>query len=258
MDKQTLLNKIPALETSGSFGRSAKYNNVNTARIVDLMERQGFQVSSAQQKRSIKEEKRPYAKHILRFRSADAPALNSVGDSIPEIVLINSHDGTCAYNMLAGIFRLVCSNGLIVASSTIACIKIRHNNRNIGADVIQGAYTIMNQTNKLSQIVNLWSNIHLTPDQQKEYFKGAKAIYDPNNKIDMAAGQLLYTYRQADKDPTLWNTFNILQERFIRGGFRAYNQTNGHYRRAREVSSIDRQVKINTMLWKYTEDFKLN
>src|SRR5699024_11228611 len=38
------------------------------------------------------------------------------GQEVPEIILLNSHDGSSSYQMIPGIFRFVCTNGLVCRS----------------------------------------------------------------------------------------------------------------------------------------------
>jgi uncharacterized protein DUF932 len=44
---------------------------------------------------------------MLRFRHEDVSQSLAVDDVIPEVVLINSHDGTSAYKLIAGLYRLM-------------------------------------------------------------------------------------------------------------------------------------------------------
>ena len=69
-----------------------------------------------------------HAKHMLRFRHADARPLaeRRVGQVFPEIVLLNSHDGTGAYRVMSGVFRLMCLNGMVVADRRGAEVRVPH------------------------------------------------------------------------------------------------------------------------------------
>jgi hypothetical protein len=67
------------------------------------------------------EGKREHTKHMMRLRHASQ--IN--GAEANEIVLLNSHDGTSSYQMLAGMFRFVCSNGL-VCGDTVADVRVPH------------------------------------------------------------------------------------------------------------------------------------
>lgn len=56
-----------------------------------------------------------HIKHMVRLRHGRQ---GSVLPEANEIILINSHDGASSYQMLAGVFRFVCCNGLVVGQIT--------------------------------------------------------------------------------------------------------------------------------------------
>lgn len=97
------------------YAMSERYGHIPTSDVIQGMMRVGFQPFSALQCRSRLPDKSAFTKHMIRFRTSEE--FHAVSDVLPEIVLINSHDGSSAYRLLAGMFRLVCSNGLIVADS---------------------------------------------------------------------------------------------------------------------------------------------
>ena len=78
------------------------------------------------------EGKREHTKHMIRLRHASQ--IN--GAEANEIVLLNSHDGTSSYQMLAGMFRFVCSNGL-VCGNTVADVRVPHKG-DVAGLVIEG------------------------------------------------------------------------------------------------------------------------
>ena len=57
-------------------------------------------------------------KHMLRLRRDGE--IN--GQHVPEIILLNSHDGTSSYQMLPGYFRFVCQNGCVCGQSLGKCV----------------------------------------------------------------------------------------------------------------------------------------
>lgn len=94
--------------------RSDRYVYIPTIQIVEGMMKEGFLPFSAMQARSRSDSRREYTKHLIRFRHAEMlKGTPHVGQLFPEIVLINSHDGSTAYQLMSGIFRLVCTNGMI-------------------------------------------------------------------------------------------------------------------------------------------------
>lgn len=104
---------------------SDKYGFVPTIEVVDMLRAEGFAVVRATQSRTRIPGKEPFTRHMVRLRHR---SLLETGahEEVPEIVLVNSHDGNCSYQFMAGIFRLVCSNGLIVQSADFGRLRIRH------------------------------------------------------------------------------------------------------------------------------------
>jgi len=104
---------------------SAKYRFFETSHVVEGLMQQGFLPVRAQQSRTRIEGKGAYTKHLLRFRHASMTD-SAVQSTVPEIVLINSHDGSSAYHLSLGLYRVICTNGLVVKSAGIEDIRVRH------------------------------------------------------------------------------------------------------------------------------------
>ena len=99
--------------------RSERYAYIPTAAVLAELRKEGFQPFMVCQTRVRDEGKREHTKHMLRLRHSSQ--IN--GAEANEIVLLNSHDGTSSYQMLAGMFRFVCSNGL-VCGDTVADVNL--------------------------------------------------------------------------------------------------------------------------------------
>ena len=116
-----------AMAVSRHSSRSDRYTYIPTSEVITGMEQAGFLPFSATQSRCRDAERRDFTKHMIRFRRmADIQRAAIVGELVPEIVLVNAHDGTAAYSLMAGIWRFVCGNGMMVSDSTLASIHIRH------------------------------------------------------------------------------------------------------------------------------------
>jgi hypothetical protein len=122
-----------------SHNTSDKYSLIPTIASVNGLKDMGFFAFSATESRCRNKDNKPFVKHMLRFRKENAVAINGL---IPEIVLVNSHDGTSSYQLRAGIYRIVCSNGLIVGTDAF-CQRIRHQ-----GDVVS---KVVNSANELAQ-----------------------------------------------------------------------------------------------------------
>ena len=96
-----------------------RYSYIPTAAVLTELRKEGFQPFMVCQTRVRHEDRRDYTKHMLRLRHASQ--IN--GAEANEIILLNSHDGTSSYQMLAGMFRFVCQNGL-VCGDTFADVRV--------------------------------------------------------------------------------------------------------------------------------------
>ena len=91
-----------------------KYVQTPTSRVVEDLMNLGWQVTKAQEVKSRKY--KGFQKHLIVFRNPEIMIKGKDGDdAFPQILLTNSHDGKAAFNFRVGIFRLVCSNGLVIS-----------------------------------------------------------------------------------------------------------------------------------------------
>ena len=118
--------------------RSQRYAYIPTATVLTELRKEGFQPFMVTQTRTRHEDRRDYTKHMIRLRHASQ--INARGEA-NEIILLNSHDGTSSYQMLAGMFRFVCSNGL-VCGDTVADVRVPHKG-DVAGQVIEGAYQVL-------------------------------------------------------------------------------------------------------------------
>ncbi len=106
---------------------SDKYVQTPTSRVVEDLMNLGWVVTKVQEVKSRKY--KGFQKHLVVFRNPDIMIKGENGDdSFPQILLTNSHDGKAAFNFRVGIFRLVCSNGLVISDADFNNVSIRHTN----------------------------------------------------------------------------------------------------------------------------------
>ncbi|HBI7633545.1 TPA: DUF945 domain-containing protein, partial [Escherichia coli] len=119
---EELMHHVP-----GIFGedkhtsRSQNYTYIPTITVLESLQREGFQPFFACQTRVRDPDRREYTKHMLRLRRAG----EITGQHVPEIILLNSHDGTSSYQMLPGYFRFVCQNGCVCGQS-LGEVRVPH------------------------------------------------------------------------------------------------------------------------------------
>jgi len=245
-----------ALATRPFDAMSAKYSHIPTLGVIEAMIAAGFQPFSAVQGRTRVPGKGEFTKHMLRFRHEDALQSLAVGDVIPEIVLVNSHDGTSAYKLIAGLYRLICSNGLMVSDGEIDSLSIAHKG-NVAKDVVEGSHKLIGDTQRSLATVQNWTRLQLTDGEQNAFAESAHTLRFANAEgkttTPITAAQLLTPRRREDVGSDLWHTLNRVQENVIAGGLSAVHR-DADGRRIRRVStrrinSIDQDMRLNRALW---------
>lgn len=234
---------------------SDQYQFIPTIDVVNSLRSEGWNPVMVTEQRVKNPDRRGFQKHMLRFRQdANSADLLNVGDSIVELVLTNGHDGTTAYTLHAGLFRLVCSNGLVIADATFEKISIVHKGFQ-PSQVIEASYKVVNKLPLIAGAVESMRSLQLTSGERQAFAESAIQLkYEKAEDAPIQAPRLLESWRPEDKDPNLWNTFNVVQENLIKGGQRGRRG----YSRAttREVKGIDANVKLNKALWSLAEKMK--
>ena len=118
----------------------------------------------------------------------------------PEIVIRNSYDGTIGLNILAGAFRLVCSNGMIIG--VIAQnYKNKHSVYNVALNDIE---PVIDETIKKTKIIFKDEFPILTDNKIKE-----RHIVKFIELFPIQANQTVTQRLIADKPETFWDLFNV-------------------------------------------------
>jgi len=231
--------------------RSNRYTCIPTIDVLRGLQKQGFSPFMVCQTRTRDDEKRGHAKHMIRMRHASQINASEAN----EIVLLNSHDGSSSYQMIAGVFRFVCSNGM-VCGDTQSDIRVRHTG-DIVDNVIEGAFHVLEGFEQVDGQRDGMKALTLNPGEQAAFANAALAL---KYETDIAPApitetQLLRPNRQADTAGDLWTTFNRVQENMMRGGLRGRSAV-GKRITTREVTGIDQNIKLNRALWVLAEEMR--
>ncbi|MBJ9756364.1 DUF932 domain-containing protein [Burkholderia cepacia] len=224
--------------------RSERYSYIPTAAVLTELRKEGFQPFMVTQTRVRDEGKREHTKHMIRLRHASQ--IN--GAEANEIVLLNSHDGTSSYQMLAGMFRFVCSNGL-VCGDTVADVRVPHKG-DVAGHVIEGAYQVLGGFEQVKESRDLMRGITLDDGESEVFARAALALkYDDTTKpAPITESQILMPRRFDDRRPDLWSVFNRTQENLTKGGLHG-RAANGRRQSTRPVQGIDQNIRLNRALW---------
>ena len=242
----------PSIFADGKHeSRSERYAYIATAELLARLRLEGFQPFMAAQTRVRDEGKREHAKHMLRLRHASQ--IN--GAEANEIILLNSHDGTSSYQMLAGQFRFVCANGM-VCGDVASDIRVPHKGDVVGR-VLEGAFDVLDGFTRVVEERESMKALELNAGEQSAFALAALELkYDTQlSPAPITESQLLQARRLQDRSNDLWTTFNRVQENLTRGGLRA-RAANGRTIHTRAVTGIDQNVKINRALWVLAEEMR--
>ena len=241
----------PSIFAENAHARtSSRYSFLPTSSILSGMEEQGW-VPVAAQEQIVRDESRAgFQKHMLRFAHRDD--LQRPGAERAEIVIVNSHDRSSAYQLHAGIFRFLCLNGLVVCDETFKRISITHLNFD-PAKVIEASVEIADGIPAIMSGLEEMKAITLT-DGEREAFAESAAIlrFGSIEAAPVRPFKLLEPNRYQDNGRDVWTTFNAVQENCVRGGQKDYAKKKANGQRmpkSRAVTGIDGNVALNKALY---------
>jgi hypothetical protein len=177
--------------------RSERYTYIPTITLLDNLQREGFQPFFACQTRVRDQSKREHTKHMLRLRRKG----QITGKQVPEIILLNSHDGSSSYQMLPGIFRAVCQNGLICGES-FGEVRVPHKG-DVVEKVIEGAYEVLGIFDRWRER-DAMQSLMLPPPAQQVLAKAALTYRFGEDHQPVTAAQVLTPRRYEDRSDDLW------------------------------------------------------
>lgn len=170
----------------------------------------------------------------------------------PEVVIMNSYDGSCPLKVYVGVFRIICSNGLVIATKDFGQIKIRHMGTPAEAafDVAKGFAknigTAINMQQKLAET-------QLDEIQITEFAKQAVKIRWKNISEDADFEEFTKAIRPEDTGNSVWVVYNRIQEKLMQGGKDV--KLDGMKRHAKPVTNAWSQIDVNEQLFTLAMSF---
>ena len=232
--------------TSPSPKMSDKYVFVPTMDILENFEREGWDLASAKQVG-----KGVHSVHELRLRNGQLP---KVGDTLVEAIIRNSHNGTASFQVSAGLHRLVCSNGLTVPTALAESFNVRHSRFDLD-EVKRLTESFAGRLPKIEGSVSRMMERQMTIDEKIEFVRKSVNIRFGQDKVlnDLQIVGLLTPNRGEDEGDDLWTTFNVVQEKYVRGGVETTSQR-GRRTKLRGLQNIMAVNQLNTKLWTLAEE----
>ena len=255
LEEDTLRRQAPSVFATGPMsGVSSKYAFVPTARIVSGLRALDW-VPVAVEEQSIRTEaRRGFQKHLLRFRRAEQ--MQTLDEWNVELVLVNSHDAGCAYQLHAGLYRRICSNGLVIGDAQFEEIRFRHAGLE-AEQVVQASLRVIDYMPRVGQLVSRFKARRLDEGERRQYAEQALLLRYPSlDAAPVDAPTLLNAQRPEDEGTDLWLVMNRVQSNLIRGGVSDHRRDrHNRLRSVRALRGIDSKVDLNKALWGLTERF---
>lgn len=236
-------------------GVSDSYGHVRTFDVIQAMADNGYEcVEVRQSQRRGNDEmdadqRMRYTKHMLKFKKQGSiKSLLKRGDVIPQVIMLNSHDRSSGFHLYAGMYRVVCSNGLMVADGQfVEPIKVRHTVTMV-ADIVERSRELIKGADGVYAIREKMLAVPMTDKQAIRFANEAIEFRPPRRTGILTPDTLLMARRDEDKVNDLWHIFNRVQENMLRGG----NETitpEGRNVQTKGIGRIERDVQVNSALW---------
>lgn len=245
--------------TEAHSSRSERFAPIPTIDVLRGLQKEGFYPVGAKQSVARIDDRKDFTKHLIRLRRLDNAEQYKVNDTVCEMLLKNANDGTSAYDLMAGLFRICCLNSMVAQTSTIDTVKVRHSGDVMGK-VIEGTYRVLGEAQKALAAPSEWSSQNLHREEREAFAEASHVLRfgdsEGNVTTPVKPEKLLIARRFEDKRNDLWSTFNVVQENVIKGGCHGVGfDANGRRRRVttRPVKGIDQDVRLNKALWVLAE-----
>lgn len=259
--KELALYAPAALATKPAAHCSPRYSMLPTIDAIKALEAAGYQMVAARQDnvRPDKWKRELHARHKITLRHETTAGMSKQQRSlacVPEFLLTNSSDASCPFQLDLGVFRLICSNGMVVFSSIDSGSFIHK--QVTAAHVLQRVSDLSKRSKPLFDKIELWSRTRMNPLAVQRYAEKALQVRLGALAQNYDWKTIVASKRVEDEAPTLWNVFNRCQENGMKGEvFGAVKLPGGVYRpvHARPLSGIAADNQFNKELWAMTEAF---
>lgn len=250
LTREELMQHVPSVFGEDKHtSRSEKYSYIPTITLLENLRREGFEPFFACQSRVRDPGRRDYTKHMLRLRRAG----QITGRQVPEIIILNSHSGESSFQLLPGMWRQVCANGLVCGQS-FGEIRVPHRG-DIADKVIEGAYNVLGVFDRVEEKREAMQSLLLPPPAQQALAKAALTYRFGEEHQPVTATQILTPRRYEDRKDDLWSVFNRIQENLLKGGLPG-RTAQGKRTHTRAVNGIDGDVRLNRALWVMAEQMQ--
>jgi hypothetical protein len=240
-----------------------RYSYFSTQAFLEAFEKLGWAPYSAKQNGG-----NIHSRHMIRMMNPDMGFIPVKGDKIrPQLIIDNSHDGFSKAQIHLGLFRLVCSNGLVIAipglSTNVKWLHVGVNQK----EMIEIIAETAEQYRTVGAHVTNMQQVQLAEEQKQDFAVKAVAYRDPQKFINedgtineskihgmMDIADIYEPVRPQDESDDLWTLFNVVQERTVKGMFET-TSPKGRKSSPRVITNSKRNLEYNKKLWTLAESY---
>ena len=251
LTNEQLRIKAPSLFQDQPYHEvSSKYHFIPTIDIIEQIRAENWYPVSVSEAGVRDLSKNGFQQHYVRFQHFSD--LINPNDNVVELLLLNSHDRSKAFSISTGVYRYICSNGLIIADSVFDSYKIKHLGDKEN-DVIDAVNKITQIKPKLLDKISKFESITLNQNEKEAFLQSALPLrFEEHFELDNPT-ELLTPLRSEDKKDDLYKVLNILQENFLSSKVSGYNKETKRRFTSKQITSISKDVEINKGLWEIAE-----
>ena len=253
LSDEILHTRAPSIFASGPMmGVSNRYAFVPTAEILTGLRDLHWVPVEVEEQRIRQEARRGFQKHLIRLRLE--AQMETLDEWNVELVVVNSHDAGCAYQLHAGIYRRICSNGLVIGGESFNAIRFRHSGCLTG-EVVQASLRLVEAMPRIGERIARFRERILEPRESLALAEAALLLRYPTvAESPISPETLLQARRPEDEGDDLWLAVNRCQEGLLRGGLSdSHRDRRGKLRSVRPLRGIDSKVTVNRRLWSLAE-----
>jgi hypothetical protein len=251
LTNEQLRIKAPSLFQDQPYHEvSQKYHFIETIDIIEQLRNESWFPVAVSQSGVRDENKEGFQQHYVRFQHFSD--LINPNANVVELLLFNSHDRSMSFKISTGVYRYICSNGLIIADSVFDSYKIKHLGDKEN-DVIDAVNKITQIKPKLLEKISKFESITLSKNEKEAFLQSALSLrFEEHLELDNPT-ELLTPLRIEDRKDDLYTVLNILQENFLSSKVSGYNKETKRRFTSKQITSISKDVEINKGLWDIAE-----
>jgi hypothetical protein len=210
---------------------------IPTLDVITKLQDEGWHITGVNEQRG---KNRKITNNYVQLQHPDFAIKNNKGknEALASLTITNSCNGGKPLQLDLGVYRQVCSNGLIAfdqaaESETIKHIQVNYSNLDhFIANISRKTSTILNEFGKLK-------NTNLSVDEMRRLaYESAKLRYD--NLDDINIDDLLSINRIEDEGNDLWMVFNRIQENLTA-----------------DISNLTEDIRLNKQLFALADQYAL-